>query len=149
MDIRPATEADVGAITACVEEAYSVYIPRIGKPPGPMLDDYNEVVSDAEVYVANVSGELAGVLVLVDCRDGVLLDNVAVAPGYQGMGIGKALVDHAESVVQARGYGHLELYTHQLMTENMGFYERRGYREVRRVSERGYERVYMRKNFLS
>ena len=37
--IRPATVADVPAIAENVEQAYRHYISRIGKPPGPMLDD--------------------------------------------------------------------------------------------------------------
>ena len=35
--IRPADPADRAAVEALVREAYSVYIERIGKPPGPML----------------------------------------------------------------------------------------------------------------
>jgi hypothetical protein len=38
--IRAATGADVPAIANTVEQAYRHYIARIGKPPGPMLDDY-------------------------------------------------------------------------------------------------------------
>jgi hypothetical protein len=37
--IRAATGADVSVIGHIVEQAYRHYIPRIGKPPGPMLDD--------------------------------------------------------------------------------------------------------------
>ena len=38
--IRVATAADVPAIEEIVNEAYRHYVARIGKPPGPMLDDY-------------------------------------------------------------------------------------------------------------
>ena len=43
------------------------------------------------------------------------------------------------------GYGHLDLYTHERMTENIAMYERIGYVEVDRRTERGFPRVYMRK----
>ena len=38
--IRRAETGDRAAIESIVREAYAVYIDRIGKPPGPMLDDY-------------------------------------------------------------------------------------------------------------
>src|SRR5580692_453277 len=42
--IRLATAADRDTIEAIVREAYSIYIERIGKPPGPMLDDYAALI---------------------------------------------------------------------------------------------------------
>jgi hypothetical protein len=47
--IRSATVADVRAIAQIVEDAYRVYIPRMGKPPGPMLDDYAARVAEGVV----------------------------------------------------------------------------------------------------
>ena len=44
--IRAATAADVPAIVDVVDRAYRHYIARIGKPPGPMLDDYAAGVSE-------------------------------------------------------------------------------------------------------
>ncbi len=38
------------------------------------------------------------------------------------------------------------LYTHEGMTENIGLYEYLGYIETDRRTEKGYRRVYMRKN---
>ena len=38
--IRVATAADVPAIEEIVNQAYRHYVARIGKPPGPMLEDY-------------------------------------------------------------------------------------------------------------
>ena len=38
--IRPAKAADCAAVEAIVRAAYSIYLDRMGKPPGPMLDDY-------------------------------------------------------------------------------------------------------------
>src|SRR4051812_31576463 len=44
--IRAATAADVSAIAEIVDQAYHHYIGRIGKPAGPMLDDYAARVSE-------------------------------------------------------------------------------------------------------
>jgi hypothetical protein len=49
--IRAATAADVPAVTEIVDEAYRHYIARMGKPPGPMLDDYAARVLEGVVWV--------------------------------------------------------------------------------------------------
>jgi len=49
--IRAATAADVRTVTGIVDEAYRHYIARMGKPPGPMLDDYEARVLEGAVWV--------------------------------------------------------------------------------------------------
>ena len=49
--IRAATAADTLVIADIVDQAYRHYIPRIGKPPGPMLDDYAARVLEGVVWV--------------------------------------------------------------------------------------------------
>ena len=143
--LRAATVADAAGIAECVRAAYSHYIERIGRKPGPMLDDYNRVVRDHRAYVIEEDGEILGALVLVEREDGLLFDNIAVRPERQGEGIGRRLMEHAETVARRLGHGHLDLYTHERMTENIAMYERIGYTEVERRTERGFPRVYMRK----
>ena len=145
LEPRPATAADAAAISECVHAAYSHYVERIGAPPGPMLDDYVQVVRDHRAYVIEERGEVVGALVLVEKEHGLLLDNVAVHPSRQGEGIGRRLLLHAESEARRLGHADLDLYTHQMMTENIVMYARCGYEEVERRVERGFARVYMRK----
>ena len=145
MEPRPATASDAAGISECVRVAYTRYIERIGTPPGPMLDDYAQVVRDHRAYVIDDGGQVVGVLVLMDKEDGLLLDNVAVLPQRQGEGIGRRLIEHAESEARRLGHRHLDLYTHERMTENIAMYGRIGYEEVDRRTERGFPRVYMRK----
>lgn len=62
----------------------------MGKPPGPMLDDYAQRIADGQAWVLEENGRLAGVLILEDAPGGaLLLDNVAVAPCVQGRGHGR------------------------------------------------------------
>ena len=142
---RPAAASDAAGISECVRAAYSHYIERIGTAPGPMLDDYAQVVRDHRAWVIDDGGRVVGVLVLMDKEDGLLLDNVAVLPECQGEGIGRRLIEHAESEARRLGHRHLDLYTHERMTENIAMYGRIGYEEVERRTERGFPRVYMRK----
>ncbi len=145
--IRRATQADLPAIRAIVEAAYSPYVPVIGRKPGPMLDDYAAHVEAGRAYVrTDDAGIVRALLVLVEEPGIVLLDNVAVSPDAQGQGHGRAMMDFAEAYARRRGFGSVKLYTHVKMTANIAIYSKLGYRETHRATEKGFERVYMRKD---
>jgi len=145
LPIRPARPGDAGAIAATVEAAYRHYVERIGTPPGPMLDDYRAVVREHDVHVLERRGRIAGLVVLIERDGGVLLDNIAVHPRHQRERLGQALLAFAETRAAARGFAALDLYTHARMHENIAWYRRCGYHETARVTEQGFDRVYMRK----
>ena len=124
MKIRPASFADLPAIVRIVSDAYRVYIERIGKPPGPMLDDYSAHIRNHAAWVAEISDQVRGVLILIGETDHLLLDNVAVDPSHHGRGIGRALLNFAEQEAIRRGYSEITLYTHEKMSENLAMYPR-------------------------
>jgi GNAT superfamily N-acetyltransferase len=143
--IRPAGIADLDAMTRIVAEAYTKYIERIGKPPGPMLDDYAVHIRNHAAWVIECDGAVAGLIVLLPEADHLLLDNVAVDPARHGRGVGKALMQFAEQEASRRGYSELRLYTHQMMTENLAMYPALGWQETGRGEQAGYQRVFFRK----
>jgi ribosomal protein S18 acetylase RimI-like enzyme len=143
--IRQARPDDVPRIEAIVEAAYGKYVARIGKKPGPMLDDYAAQVRDGTVWVLEAEGGVAGLVVLLPEPDHILLDNVAVDPALAGRGIGRALIAFAEEQTRRRGFAEIRLYTHVKMTENLAMYPRLGYEETHRGEQAGYQRVFMRK----
>ena len=143
--IRRAKAADTAAVHDLVAAAYSVYIPRIGKPPGPMQDDYARRIANGEVWVLPDGARIVGVLVLQEQPDGFVLDNIAVAPDAQGKGHGRRLIAFAEAEARRRGWPEIRLYTHVLMTENIALYRGIGFHETGRISEKGFDRVYMAK----
>jgi ribosomal protein S18 acetylase RimI-like enzyme len=143
--IRAATVADVPAITEIVDQAYRHYIARVGKPPGPMLDDYAARVLEGVVWVLEEGSVIAGIIVLLPAPDYLLLDNIAISPARQGLGLGRRLLAFAEAEALRRGYQEIRLYTHQSMEENQRLYASIGYEETGRGTEAGYDRVFMRK----
>jgi ribosomal protein S18 acetylase RimI-like enzyme len=143
--IRAAIASDIPVIGQIVEQSYRHYIPRIGKPPGPMLDDYNARVSEGVVWVIEEGSAMAGIIVLLPRPEYLLLDNIAVAPARQGSGLGRRLLAFAEAEAARRGYREIRLYTHRTMTENQQLYAAIGYEEIGRGTEAGYERVFMHK----
>ena len=66
---RLARPEDADALRRIVREAYTHYIERIGKPPGPMLDDYAKRIKDGQAWVLEVDGTIAGLVVLEDDGD--------------------------------------------------------------------------------
>ena len=146
MDIRRATGADVPGITVCVCEAYVHYIERIGKRPGPMLEDFDETVAHSQVHVAVDGGRVVGAIVLQVTDEGFYVDDVAVRPAVKGRGVGKALLQLAESEARRQGFESLYLATHELMTENRALYAKIGYVEYDRRLVNGYPRVFFRKS---
>lgn len=145
MSVRPAREGEEGAIRGLVHRAYAMYVPRMGKEPGPMADDYAARIADGAAYVLERDGAMCGALVLLNFPGYMLLDNVAIDPACQGMGLGRILIAFAEGEALRRSYSDIRLYTHETMTENIAMYPRLGYEESHRVTEKGYARVYMRK----
>src|SRR5260370_8707722 len=131
---------------AIVAAAYSVYIGRIGKAPGPMLDDYAGLIASGALSVLEgADGVIVALIVLLAKPDHLLLDNIAVHPDRQGRGLGRRLIAFAESEARRLGYAELRLYTHETMIENIALYTRLGFRETGRAQEAGYARAFITK----
>ena len=149
LTLRLATSADVPALDSVAADAYSPYVEQIGRPPAPMTVDYEDLVAQGEVWVAQDGDTVVGLLVVEVRDEHLLVENVAVAPPIQGHGVGTALLDHAEVLAGRLGLREIHLYTNELMTQNLVFYPRRGYVEVARGVHDGYRRVYFSKTLAA
>jgi ribosomal protein S18 acetylase RimI-like enzyme len=78
--------------------------------------------------------------------EGFFVDNVAVDPSHQGVGVGKALLEHAESAARHAGFDSIYLYTHERTVENLALYSRLGYVEYDRRLLGNARLVYLRKS---
>jgi GNAT superfamily N-acetyltransferase len=148
---RRATPHDAPAITALVAAAYGGYESLIGRTPLPMLVDYGEALRDHEIWViddAEQTGGLAGILELVVKPDHLWIENVAIAPGRQGRGLGRLLLEHAETEALRLGLEELGLLTNERYVTNIAMYERYGYRETHREPHKGTDLVHFRKRLI-
>jgi ribosomal protein S18 acetylase RimI-like enzyme len=141
--VRLATPADLPVIRDIVTAAYTRYLDRMDRPPAPMLADYAAEVESGRLWVAGAP--VTGLVELIENADSLHIANVAVHPAAQGTGLGRRLMEFAEEQARQRGLARLDLYTHEVMTENQAIYARLGYRETARRTEDGYRRVYMDK----
>ena len=146
--IRLAVTDDVAAVADCVCHAFIHYIPRIGRQPGPMLDDYQTLVEQGAVYVACHHDEIAGALVLLETEEGFCIETIAVRPNAQRLGTGGKLLSYAETVAKQSGYQSIYLSTHRLMHESQSAYAHIGYVEFDRRLVNGYDRIFVRKELL-
>jgi N-acetylglutamate synthase-like GNAT family acetyltransferase len=140
--IRLADAADHAAIVALVHEAYAVYVPRIDRPPAPMLEDYGALIAEGRLHVLEDETGIAGIVVLIPEAHAMLLDNVAVKVAAQGRGYGHTLIAFAEATVRAADCATIRLFTNERMTENLARYPRLGYVETHRNEEDGLRRVH-------
>jgi ribosomal protein S18 acetylase RimI-like enzyme len=144
--LPPETGDDVSHVTAFVHAAYRPYIERIGMEPRPMKDDYTQIVKNSQVFVAEDGRTILGVLVLNLNDEGFVIENIAVDPAWRARGIGRALLNFAETEARRAGSDSIYLYTYEKMVENQALYTRFGYIEYDRRSQGIFSLVYMRKH---
>jgi ribosomal protein S18 acetylase RimI-like enzyme len=145
LGVRLAGRSDVAALRSIAAAAYEPYVARLGRAPAPMTADYEAAVGHGEVWVADRDGVVVGLLVLVSQPDHLLLENVAVHPSAQGLGVGARLLALAEEQAALAGFGEIRLYTNVAMTENLAYYPRHGYVETHRGERDGFQRVFFTK----
>jgi N-acetylglutamate synthase-like GNAT family acetyltransferase len=143
--LRAATDADAADVAALVDEAYEHWVERLGTVPRPMTEDYAEVIRERRVTVVESDGTIVGVLVLDVTDEGFVIDNVAVQPSVRGTGLGRTLLELAESEARRAGFDSIYLYTHEKASDNIALYSRIGYVEYDRRSEGDFSIVLMRK----
>ncbi len=108
------------------------------------LEQLDAELVDADGWVARRRGRLVGVI-RTRQHDGVLLiGRIAIAPDQQGHGIGRRLLETAES---ASGADVAELFTGSLSEGNLRLYRDCGYRESERIDQGdGTAQVFLRKD---
>lgn len=129
---RLATPADLDAVVAITDAAYAHYVPRLGRKPQPMTTDYAPMIAAEQVWLLDIDAQPAGLIILVDKDDHLLIYSVALRPEAQGRGLGRLLLNFAEQQTRAAGYNLVRLYTNSLMTENIARYTHIGYIETKR-----------------
>jgi ribosomal protein S18 acetylase RimI-like enzyme len=128
VELRRAAAADAAAVHALTREAYGKWVAVIGREPRPMTADYGEALRSHRIDLLYAGGILAGLIETIAAADHLLIENVAVAPAFQGRGLGRRLMAHAERLAEAAGHRELRLYTNKRFAGNVRLYRRLGYR---------------------
>jgi GNAT superfamily N-acetyltransferase len=129
--MRLAEARDLEMVTDLARRAYERYVPLIGREPMPMIEDYAPRIAGGQVWLLE-DETLAGMIVIEEREDALLIFSVAVVPERQGTGLGQKLLAFAEDVASKRGFGTIELFTNAKMERNIRIYGKCGYTETRR-----------------
>jgi len=146
--IRAADAGEVLTVqrAAFVSEA-QIYGSADMPPLTQTLEQLEEELRDALGWTARRGGRLVGALRARLDGDLLLIGRIAIAPDVQGEGIGRMLLEAAESATDAR---EAELFTGSLSEANLRLYRRCGYRETERIAQDdGTEQVFLRKSLPS
>ena len=145
--IRKAGASDLDAIARLYDElndhlAANVNYPGWRKGSYPLRSDAEEGLADGTLYVAEIDGQLAGTVMYLRTQDpayqtadwqlpfGVpvlTLHILAVHPDHQGRGVGRALMDYAETLARETGALAVRLDTHEGNAPACRLYEKCGY----------------------
>lgn len=153
MDIEVAriTPADAGEVltvqrAAFVSEAL-IYGTADMPPLTQTLDELRAELAEEQGWVARVGPRLVGAIRVRETEDLLLIGRIAIAPDLQGEGIGRALLEAAETASSAP---EAELFTGSLSEANVRLYESCGYRVAETVDQGdGTSQIFMRKTLRS
>ncbi len=126
--MRQGQAADISAIRELTRAAYAKWIPLIGREPKPMGADYETAIRAHRFDLLYRDGVLSALVETIVQPDHLLIENLAVLPACQGLGLGRKLMAHVERLAAAQGFAEVRLYTNKLFAANIAFYARLGYR---------------------
>ncbi|MBP2445847.1 ribosomal protein S18 acetylase RimI-like enzyme [Rhizobium leguminosarum] len=130
--MRPASPEDLERITTLTAAAYRPYTELFSAPPVPVTEDYTLRIERGEVWLREIGGETAGLVVVEQHSDHLMLFSIAVSPAFQGGGHGLAMLRWLEDKAREWAQPEIRLYTNALMERNIALYRAFGFEETGR-----------------
>lgn len=132
--IRPARPADYPQAAAIMQQVHALHVgwrPDIYQPCEPALaeSDFLEEVADETCIVAELDGEIVGILSFMHrhvgnerqvTRNVLFIDVMAVDEAHRHQGIGKRMFDYIREYANSQGLDGIEL---QVNARNTAAYE--------------------------
>jgi GNAT superfamily N-acetyltransferase len=122
--VRPLRESDPAALQRLAAET------AIEEELAPVAPDRDVV------FVAEVEGHPAGYVALREDGRALVVDQIVIAPAYQGRQVGHRLLDWAEGYGSSRGMERVRIPAAGSDRRARDFYTRRGYVEAGGLLER-------------
>ncbi len=108
-----------------------------------MIVDYNVAVVQHLIDLAEYEGKTVALIEMISESDHLMIENLAVLPEYQGSGIGKFLLTHADTVARDLRFQIIKLLTNGKFESNIEFYSRHGFAIDREEPFMGGTTVHM------
>lgn len=145
VSIRTATKDDVVAVTELTRAAYAKWVPVIGREPLPMRADHAVAISRHRIDLLCIGPDIVALVETVFRKGDLLIENVAVAPSFQGKGYGRHMIAHAEQLARQADLAFVRLYTNARFEENLLLYASLGFEVEREEALNGGVAIHMRK----
>ena len=139
--VRPARIEDYSAVEAIMEQVQAMHVEMRSDIYRPVeiamsKEYYREEIANERLFVAEVDGQVAGVLSVlykhVDnlmqvTRDVVFAEAIAVDGKWRGKGIGRAIIDHLRVIKAEKGLNGIELRVNARNADALAMYEHCGF----------------------
>ncbi len=132
--VRPVGPESAATVRSVVRAAFEDR-PLLDPPPAALsetVEELGDLLSKRGGLLASLDGEPVGALILDPVGSTMYLRRFGVAPSAQGHGIAARLIDAA--VEASAGFDDLTVVAREELPKTINFWERRGFREVRRYS---------------
>jgi len=107
-----------------------------------VLSNPKEFIIDKGGYIffAKYNNEIVGTVALINQKNFFELSKMAVSPKYQGLKIGKQLMDYCITFSKEQGWKTITLYSHIKLVAAINLYKKIGFIEVALEADSNYER---------
>lgn len=142
---RQATFSDIATVWRIVYNAYSCYIPLLGRTPPTFHEDFDSHIARGNLWLCEKNSSIDAMVVLTPCIKHVLVQAMCVDPCQQGQGLGQDLLSFAETRASMLGLREIKLYTNSLMLRNIKIYRKWGFKQTHTEMYAWGTRVHMKK----
>ena len=139
--LQLATLADREAVNAIAKQIHDLHVawrPDIYQPVEEQFDEelFAEAIQNRQIYVAKISGEVAGFVALKRCtydwpgvvkRRVMMVEEFGVHESCRNQGIGKAMMEDIHALARAFGCTDLQLRVYPQNDDAVGFYQKCGF----------------------
>lgn len=92
------------------------------------------------IFFAKYNNEIVGTVALINQSSFFELSKMAVSPKYQGLKIGKQLMNHCIDFAKQQNWESITLYSHRKLIPAINLYKKIGFKEIELESDSHYER---------
>jgi GNAT superfamily N-acetyltransferase len=153
--LAPGDFSDWKQLLALLHRAYAYMEDRID-PPSSVHRLTEETIAEKSkneiLVLATEAGELVGCAFAKPDGASLYVGKLGVDPSRQGRGIGRQLMEFAETLARERGLSMMELETRIELLENHRAFAAMGYSKTTEKAHEGYDRptyIVMRKQLSS